>query len=180
MSNENVQAPEVQESKVEEIKKYVAGLDEDNQTILIDEALNFFADRAEMEQSIIAKRNERLRTQVLERNGFVPEKIEELKKQHVRGIFWLTFKGRLFIYRSPSRTEYSQLAVQFANMSREESEALVSEKFVIYAESRDMDGKQAEYTAKYIEEDHAGIPSILSDEIMDSCGFAPDFSSQKL
>lgn len=162
------------------IVEFISTLNDEGKEVLIEESLALLKTKADLEKKFQDERRESFKKEIFERCGITPEKMEGFKKAHARGVYWLTFKGRLFIYASPTRVEYNSITKEMQNLSREEAEALVASKFVVFAESPEIDGKEVKFTLEQIASDSAGIPSILSDEIMDSCGFAPDFASQKL
>lgn len=102
-------------------------------------------------------------------NGPTKNQVENWKQQF-GDVYLSEFEEETFIWRTLSRLEYKQLMNE-GNASEWEGEERIIETCIIWPE---------DYTAEQISDGKAGIPSLLSDQIMAKSGFVAKTRAQKL
>lgn len=91
-------------------------------------------------------------------------------KQEYDDIYMTEFESQTYIWRTLSRLEYKEL-MNSVGQSDWEGEELVAQTCVLWPEN---------YGPEEISNGKAGVPSILSDQIMAKSGFAAQSRAQKL
>lgn len=91
-------------------------------------------------------------------------------KQEFGDIYMTEFDDETYIWRTLSRLEYKNLMNQ-GSSSEWEGEELIAQTCVLWPEN---------YGPEEISDGKAGVPSILSDQIMAKSGFAAQSRAQKL
>ena len=103
-------------------------------------------------------------------NGPTRQEIEEWKDRY-GSVYFTPFEGETFIWRTLSRKEYKEIIrdTQLTMLDREEN---ITDKCVIFPRNFSCN--------KYTETGKAGVPSLLSEMIMDKSGFVAQSAPIKL
>ncbi|SFJ66159.1 hypothetical protein SAMN02799624_05437 [Paenibacillus sp. UNC496MF] len=105
-------------------------------------------------------------------DGFGPTRreVEEWKEKHPKGVYFTPFDGEVYIWRVLEREEYKGFINnrELTTMDREEE---MTVKCVLYPRN---------LTREKLRTDKAGVPSLLSEMIMDKSGFVAQSAPIKL
>ncbi|EOO44552.1 hypothetical protein [Bacillus cereus] len=103
------------------------------------------------------------------KNGPTRCEIEEWKERY-GGIYFTPFEGEPFVWRTLSRPEYREI-IRDQTLTALDREEMFTEKCVLFPRN---------FTIEKMLKSRAGIPSLLSEMIMDKSGFVAQSAPIKL
>ncbi|PFV35843.1 hypothetical protein [Bacillus thuringiensis] len=103
------------------------------------------------------------------KNGPTRMEVEEWKERY-GGIYFTPFEGEPFVWRTLSRPEYREI-IRDQTLTALDREEMFTEKCVLFPRN---------FTIEKMLKSRAGIPSLLSEMIMDKSGFVAQSAPIKL
>lgn len=101
--------------------------------------------------------------------GPTRQEIEEWKMRH-KDVYFIPLDDGIYVFRALKRPEYREI-IRNPNLGALDREEAISEKCVLYPR---------DYSASDLEKRNAGVPSIVSEIIMEKSGFVSKTGAIKL
>lgn len=138
-----------------------------------DEVSPVEANDIEEEEYIVSPSGERFSveewTSPIVAGGPTRQEVEEWKDKHGH-VYFTPFEAEIYIWRTLDRPEYREI-IRNQEITMLDREEIITEKCVLYPRN---------FTAKTMIKGRAGVPSLLSEMIMDKSGFVAQSAPIKL
>jgi hypothetical protein len=102
-------------------------------------------------------------------DGPTRQEVEEWKDKH-GNVYFTPFEGEIYIWRTLSRPEYREI-IRNQEITMMDREEIITEKCVLFPRN---------FTVESFATGRAGVPSLLSEMIMDKSGFVAQSAPIKL